>query len=52
MYRLTKNGQDPVLRLTAEAENLGEVPVYNVIGEIQRTEIPDDYVMHLSLIHI
>ena len=45
VYRLTKNGQDPVLRLTAEAENLGEVPVYNVIGEIKGTEIPDEYVM-------
>lgn len=45
VHRLTKNGQDPRLRLTAEAENLGEVPVYNVIGEIQGTELPDEYVM-------
>ena len=45
VYRLTQNGQDPVLRLTAEAENLGEVPVYNVIGEIPGTEIPNEYVM-------
>ena len=45
VYRLTKNGQDPVLRLTAEAENLGEVPVYNVIGEIPGTELPNEYVM-------
>jgi carboxypeptidase Q len=45
VYRLAANGQGPVLRLTAESENLGEVPVYNVIGEIRGTEIPDQYVM-------
>ena len=32
VYRLAANGQEPVLRLTAEAENRGEVPVFNVIG--------------------
>ncbi len=45
VHRLAVNGQDPVLRLTAEAENLGEIPVYNVIGEIPGTEWPDQYVM-------
>lgn len=45
VYRLAENGQDPVLRLTAEAENRGEVPVFNVIGEIPGTEWPDQYVM-------
>lgn len=45
VYRLAENGQEPVLRLTAEAENLGEVPVFNVIGEIPGTEWPDQYVM-------
>jgi hypothetical protein len=45
VYRLAANGQEPVLRLTAEAENLGEVPVFNVIGEIPGTEWPDQYVM-------
>lgn len=45
VFRLAANGQDPVLRLTAEAENLGEVPVFNVIGEITGTELPDQYVM-------
>jgi hypothetical protein len=45
VYRLAANGQAPVLRLTAEAENLGEVPVFNVIGEIPGTEWPDQYVM-------
>ncbi|MGB1778461.1 MAG: M28 family peptidase [Longimicrobiales bacterium] len=45
VHRLVANGQDPILRLTAEAENRGEVPVFNVIGEIPGTEWPDQYVM-------
>ena len=45
VYRLAANGQEPVVRLTAEAENRGEVPVFNVIGEIPGTEWPDQYVM-------
>jgi hypothetical protein len=45
VYRLAANGQEPVLRLTAEADNRGEVPVFNVIGEIPGTEWPDQYVM-------
>ena len=45
VHRLAANGQEPVLRLTAEAENLGEVPVSNVIGTIPGTELPDEYVM-------
>jgi len=45
VYRLAMNGQNPILRLTAEAENRGEVPVFNVIGEIPGVEAPDEYVM-------
>lgn len=45
VYRLAANGQEPVVRLTAEAENRGEVPVFNVIGEIRGAELPDQYVM-------
>ncbi len=45
VHRLVANGQEPVLRLTAEAENRGEVPVANVIGEIRGTVWPDQYVM-------
>ena len=45
VYRLAENVQEPVVRLTAEAENLGEVPVFNVIGEIRGSELPDQYVM-------
>jgi hypothetical protein len=43
--RLAANGQGPVLRLTAEAENLGEVPVGNVIARLRGTEQPEEYVM-------
>lgn len=45
VYRLAANGDAPVLRVTAESENRGEVPVFNVIGEIPGTERPDEYVM-------
>ena len=45
VHRLAANGQNPLVRLTAEAENLGEVPVFNVVGEIRGTELPDEYVM-------
>jgi hypothetical protein len=43
--RLAANDQGPVLRLVAEAENLGEVPVYNVIARMEGTELPDEYVI-------
>jgi hypothetical protein len=43
--RLAANGQGPVLRLVAEAENRGEVPVYNVIARMEGTELPDEYVI-------
>jgi len=45
VYRLAAEGQDPVVRLTAESDNRGEIPVYNVIGTIPGTEWPDQYVM-------
>jgi hypothetical protein len=45
VYRLAANAQGPRVRLAAEAENLGEVPVYNVVGEIRGTELPEEYVM-------
>lgn len=45
LYRLTENGQNPVLRITADAEFLGDVPSFNVIGEIRGTEKPDQYVL-------
>ena len=45
VFRLADNDQNPVLRLTAEAQNRGQVPVFNVIGEMRGTEFPEEYVM-------
>ena len=45
VYRLTAQGQNPLLRLEADAELQGEVPVANVIAYIPGTEKPDEYVM-------
>jgi hypothetical protein len=45
VHRLAQNGQGPLLRLTAEAENRGQVPVYNVIAEMRGSERPEEYVM-------
>ena len=45
VHRLASNGQGPRLRVDAQAEDLGEVPVANVIGEIRGTELPDEYVL-------
>ena len=43
VHRLASNDQGPVLRVDAEAEFLGEVPVFNVIGELRGSELPDEY---------
>ncbi len=45
VYRLSENGQSPKLRLEAEAEFLGEVPVFNTVATIPGTEKPDEYVL-------
>ena len=45
VHRLASNDQGPVLRLDAEAEFLGEVPVFNVVAELRGTELPDEYVL-------
>jgi hypothetical protein len=45
VFRLAERNQGPVLRMEAEAEFLGEVPVYNTIAEIKGSEKPDEYVM-------
>src|SRR5690606_37805953 len=37
VFRLASRGQGPVLRVDAQAEFLGEVPVANTIGEIRGT---------------
>jgi len=43
--RLAERGQAPRVRLDADAEFLGDVPAFNVIGRIEGTELPDEYVL-------
>jgi hypothetical protein len=45
LFRLAENRQGPRLRLDADAEFLGEQPVYNVVAEMRGTERPDEYVV-------
>ncbi|HEX2091603.1 MAG TPA: M20/M25/M40 family metallo-hydrolase, partial [Longimicrobiaceae bacterium] len=45
VYRLAENGQGPQLRVDADAELQGEVPVFNVFAEIRGRERPNEYVM-------
>jgi len=45
LFRLAERNQGPVIRMEAEAEFLGEVPVYNTIAEIKGSEKPDEYVV-------
>jgi len=45
MFRLAENGQGPVVRVNAEARDLGIAPTYNIIGEIPGTENPDEYII-------
>jgi hypothetical protein len=45
VYRLASNRQGPRLRLDAKSEDLGEVPVFNVVAELKGTEKPDEYVV-------
>jgi carboxypeptidase Q len=45
LFRLAERNQGPVVRLEAEAENLGEQPVYNTIGTIRGSTNPDEVVM-------
>lgn len=54
LARLAERGQGPRLRVTAEAEDLGEVPMFNVIAELRGAELPDEYVVlsaHLDSWH-
>lgn len=45
LYRLAENGQSPRVRLFAESQNLGEQPVHNVIGRIEGSELPNEYIV-------
>ncbi len=45
VFRLAERNQGPVLRVTAEAEDLGEVPVFNTIATIPGSDRADEYVV-------
>ncbi|MEO8451244.1 MAG: M20/M25/M40 family metallo-hydrolase, partial [Gemmatimonadota bacterium] len=45
VFRLAENNQKPVLSLDLDAQLLGEQPAFNVIGTIEGTEKPNEYVM-------
>ena len=45
VWRLTENRQNPVLRVQAESQELGDVPVANVIAEIKGSQKPNEYVL-------
>jgi carboxypeptidase Q len=45
VYRLAENRQGPRLRVRADAEHLGEQPVFNTIARIPGTEKPQEYIV-------
>jgi carboxypeptidase Q len=54
LFRMVQAGQAPRIRVHAEAEDLGEMPQFNVIAELRGTELPDEYVVlsaHLDSWH-
>ena len=54
LYRLASNGQGPRVRIQAESEDLGTVPMFNTLAEIRGSELLDEYVMlsaHLDSWH-
>jgi hypothetical protein len=45
LYRLAERNQGPRLRVKADAEHMGELPVFNTIARIPGTSKPNEYVM-------
>jgi len=45
VFRLAENNQGPILRVNADAEFTGEVPVSNVVAELRGSEKPDEFVV-------
>lgn len=45
VYRLAESGAAPRIRVNAVSQDLGEVPVFNVIGRMEGSELPNEYVM-------
>jgi carboxypeptidase Q len=54
LWRLASNNQGPRIRLTADAEQRPEQPMFNVIAELRGRELPNEYVLlsaHLDSWH-
>lgn len=54
VFRMAENEQGPRIRMNIEAENLGEVPQFNILAELRGTELPDEYILlgaHLDSWH-
>jgi len=54
LARLAESGNTPRIRVNAEAEFTGEVPAFNVVGRIEGSELPNEYVLlgaHLDSWH-
>jgi len=45
LFRLAENKQGPVVEVSADAQALGEVPVFNVVAEMKGSALPNEYVM-------
>jgi hypothetical protein len=45
LYRLTEKKQGPEIRVNAQAETMGEVPVFNTLATIKGSEKPNEYVV-------
>jgi hypothetical protein len=45
VHRLASNNQRPRVRITADAEILGPLPVWNTIGEIRGSTKPNEYII-------
>lgn len=45
VFRLADNSQGPSLRVRAESETTGDVPVFNTIAEVKGSEKPNEYVV-------
>ncbi len=45
VYRLAENNQGPAVRLDLDAQLLGEVPAFNLLGTMKGSSKPDEYVM-------
>ena len=45
VYRLSARGQKPIIKITAESKELGEVPTFNTIAEIKGVDKPNEYVI-------